>query len=100
MSVEDEAKNKYVLVVIDSFTRFVELYPCSSIDGKTVVFALLQHVERYGGPATIQSDRGDSKLKKKSPYSQKSKNLVKSPFTAKSALNLLFPGLYCQEAQN
>jgi transposase InsO family protein len=58
MSVEDELKNKYVLVVIDTFTRFVELYPCSSIDGKTVVFALLQHVGRYGVPASIQSDRG------------------------------------------
>jgi hypothetical protein len=58
MSVEDETKNKYVLVVIETFTRFVELYPCSSIDGKTVVFALLQHVGRYGVPASIQSDRG------------------------------------------
>jgi transposase InsO family protein len=58
MSVEDETKDKYVLVVIDTFTRFVELYPCSSIDSKTVVFALLQHVGRYGVPASIQSDRG------------------------------------------
>ena len=41
MSVEDKTKNKYVLVVIDTFTRFVELYPCSSIDGKIVVFELL-----------------------------------------------------------
>jgi transposase InsO family protein len=58
MSQEDEAGNKYVLVVIDTFTRYLELYACSAIDGKTVVLALLQHVGRYGVPTCIQSDRG------------------------------------------
>jgi hypothetical protein len=32
--------------------------------------------------------------------SQKNKNLVKVPFTAKPAPILLIPGLNCQEAQN
>jgi len=58
MSTEDENGNKFVLVVIDTFTRFTELYPCKTVDGMTVAFAMLHHIGRYGVPATIQSDRG------------------------------------------
>ena len=58
MSVEDENGNKFVLVVIDTFTRFTELYPCKAIDGITVTFALLHHIGRYNVPASIQSDQG------------------------------------------
>ena len=58
MSIEDFNGNKFVLVVIDTFTRFTDLYPCKTVDGMTVAFAMLHHIGRYGVPASIQSDRG------------------------------------------
>jgi transposase InsO family protein len=54
----DSADNCYILVVIDCFTRFVELYPVSDASALPCARALLSHVCRYGIPITIRSDRG------------------------------------------
>ncbi len=55
----DSADNcYYILVVIDCFTRFVELYPVSDNSALPCARALLSHVCRYGTPMTIRSDRG------------------------------------------
>ncbi len=54
----DSADNCYILVVIDCFTRFVELYPVSDTSALQCARALLSHVCRYGTPMTIRSDRG------------------------------------------
>jgi hypothetical protein len=54
----DSADNCYILVVIDCFTRFVELYPVSDTSALPCARALLSHVCRYGTPMTIRSDRG------------------------------------------
>ncbi len=49
----------YILVVIDCFTRFIELYPISDTSALRCARALLGHVCRYGTPMTIRcSDRG------------------------------------------
>ncbi len=48
MSTEDENGNKFVLVVIDTFTRFTELYPCKTVDGMTVAlefYIILEDME-------------------------------------------------------
>ena len=50
MSIEDFNGNKLLFVVVDTFTRFTELYPCKTIDGMSVVLALLQHIGRYNVP--------------------------------------------------
>jgi transposase InsO family protein len=55
---KDDFGNKFILVVIDCFTRFVELYPMPDTGGLTAARALLQHVGRYGVPSRIRSDRG------------------------------------------
>jgi hypothetical protein len=53
------ADNCYILVVIDCFTRLVELYPViSDTSALPCARALLSHVCRYGTPMTIRSDRG------------------------------------------
>jgi len=36
----------YILVVIDTFTRFVELYPMRGLSGTEAAEAFLQHVGR------------------------------------------------------
>ncbi len=52
------AENCYILVAIDCFTRFVELYPISDASALPCVCALLSHVCRYGTLMTIRSGRG------------------------------------------
>jgi hypothetical protein len=54
----DSADNCYILVIIDCFSRFVELYPVSDTSAIPCAGALLSYVCRYGIPMTIRSDRG------------------------------------------
>ncbi len=55
---KDSAENCYILVIIDCFTRFVELSPIEDTTATLCAKALLNHVCRYGTPMTIRSDRG------------------------------------------
>lgn len=55
---EDKDGYKHILVVIDAFTRFVELYRTKDTTGESAAEALVQHVGRYGTPAEIMTDRG------------------------------------------
>ena len=48
----------YVLVIIDTFTRWVELYPCEAATALTALEGLLTHFGRFGCPRAIRSDRG------------------------------------------
>ncbi len=55
----DADENCYNLVVIDCFTRFIELYPVSDTSALLpCTRALLGHVCRYDTPMAIHSDRG------------------------------------------
>jgi transposase InsO family protein len=54
----DEFGNCHILVVVDCFSRWVELYPIPDLTALQCARVLLQHVGRYGVPATIRSDRG------------------------------------------
>ena len=55
---EDSHGNKYIIVFIDAFTRFVELYAVPDTTAEICASKLLEHVGRYGVPVTIQSDQG------------------------------------------
>jgi hypothetical protein len=55
---EDLQGNKHIIVIIDCFTRFVELYPTPSTEAKYAAKALLDYAGRYGVPAQVQSDNG------------------------------------------
>ena len=48
----------YILVMIDTFTRFVELYATKDATAKAACTALVEHVGRYGSPRYIRSDNG------------------------------------------
>ena len=48
----------YVLVFIDMFTRWVELYCCDAATSENAALSLLSHFGRFGSPAKLTSDRG------------------------------------------
>ena len=51
--------NKYILVVMDYFTKFAEAYPLHSMDAETVGQTLVnEFIMRYGVPLQLHSDRG------------------------------------------
>ena len=49
---------KYILVVIDHFTKWVVLYALKNIDAKTTAKALFDFICRYGIPDAFLSDQG------------------------------------------
>lgn len=55
---EDESKNKYILVVVDCFSRWVELFGVPDTSALSAAKVLIQHCGRFGIPAMIRSDRG------------------------------------------
>ena len=54
----DEHDNKYIIVIIDTFTRYMELYAVKSVDAEHAVQAINAHCGRYGVPTQIVSDGG------------------------------------------
>ena len=48
----------HILVMIDTFTRFVELYATPDATAKSACTALVEHVGRYGSPRYLRSDNG------------------------------------------
>ena len=60
----DARGNKFILVVIDTFSRFIELYPTPSNTAKNTARVLVQHVGRYGSLYVLKSDRGATFINK------------------------------------
>ena len=54
----DAEGNEYIIVIIDSFTRWVELYPCPSANAAEAVKALLSYIKTFGQPSQLLSDNG------------------------------------------
>jgi hypothetical protein len=55
---ESEDGNKYIIVIIDCFTRFTQLYPAKAADAESASRALNQHIGIYGIPCEILTDNG------------------------------------------
>jgi len=55
---EDKYGYKYVLNIIDMFSRFEHLIATKNVDAQSALRALLQHVGLFGVPNDVQSDRG------------------------------------------
>jgi len=54
----DKYGNKYILVVIDNFTRFVELFVTPNAGSDEAAKAILSIYGRYGLPRVIHTDQG------------------------------------------
>ncbi len=55
---ESDEGYKFILVIIDCFTRIVELYPCRSTEADEAAQYLIEFISRYGTPEQLISDRG------------------------------------------
>jgi hypothetical protein len=49
---------QHILVIIDNFTRFVELYPCKTLEADEAATYINIHCGRYGTPYQMLSDNG------------------------------------------
>ena len=49
---------EYILVIIDTHSRWIELFQCPDASSESAAHALLAHFGRYGCPQQIRSDRG------------------------------------------
>ena len=58
------SKNKYLLTVIDEFSRYPFAFPCGNMESQTVISCLMQIFNLFGACAYIHSDRGKSFLSK------------------------------------
>jgi hypothetical protein len=54
----DDKGYTYILVIIDAFSRWVELFPTTSVCAYETASCLFQHFGRFGTPASIHTDRG------------------------------------------
>ena len=58
---ESRNKNKYMLSIVDQFTRWVELFPIRNMEALTVAKVFVnEFVSRYGFSRQIQTDQGDN----------------------------------------
>ncbi|POM62293.1 hypothetical protein PHPALM_28568 [Phytophthora palmivora] len=58
MPEDEDTLSKYVLVLKDDFSGFVELIPCEVADSMTCARALVQWFQRFGVVTTRVSDQG------------------------------------------
>jgi len=49
---------KYIVVMIDTFTRYIELFPMRDLTKEEAATALIQHIGRWGCPSILMSDGG------------------------------------------
>ena len=54
----DRHGNIAIIVVIDTFTRWIELYPTPDYTVEVTAMKILEHFGRYGPPTEILTDRG------------------------------------------
>ena len=54
----DGEGNRYILVVIDSFSRYLNLYASQSNTANECALALLDYTSTFGNPTVLFSDRG------------------------------------------
>ena len=54
----DAHGNEYILVIIDAFSRWVELFPTKSMTAVKTVSVMLNHIGRFGNPEVIHTDQG------------------------------------------
>ena len=54
----DEYGNKYILVIIDNFSKFTELYATRDTTAISYIHACIQHISLFGIMSSIRSDGG------------------------------------------
>lgn len=57
MAISDKGY-RYLLVMLDVFSSFVEIFPLTNQDAGTIISCFKSYVYRYGVPLRVQSDNG------------------------------------------
>lgn len=58
MDRPDDKGNQSIIVMVDSFTRWVDMFPSPDYTARSAATALLQFIGRYGVPSVIHTDQG------------------------------------------
>lgn len=58
--IKSKTGNCYLLVVVDSFTKFVNITPVKNTKSLTTIKVLKNHISYFGVPTRLISDRGSS----------------------------------------
>ena len=62
---EDADKNKYILLLVDSYSHWVELFPLKTLEAKEIAEKLYHEcITRFGLFKTLVTDRGSNFLSK------------------------------------
>ena len=75
-------KNQYFLNVIDEFSRFPWIFPCSDVSTKTVIRCLMEIFTTFGLPHYVHSDRGSSFMSAELKQFLSSKGIASSRTTS------------------
>lgn len=62
--IPSSSKNRYMLTIVDEYSRFPFAFPCQNMNAETVIHCLLQVFSIFGTPSYIHSDRGSSFMSK------------------------------------
>jgi len=68
---EDEYGFKHVIVMIDCFTRWVNLYPIKSLTGEEATDVIINHFNEYGAPVAVKTDNGTQFVNEKMEFVNK-----------------------------
>jgi hypothetical protein len=49
---------KFIIVLIDTFTRYVEIFPSQTVSATSAANALWRHICRFSTPIEMITDRG------------------------------------------
>ena len=55
---KDAHGNEYILVIIDAFSRWAELFPTKSTTAVETALVILNHIGRFGSHEVIHTDQG------------------------------------------
>jgi len=64
---EGQGKYKFVIVIIDAFTRYTKLYPAETTKAEHALPAMLDWISQFGCPSEIVSDNGTQFVNTKNP---------------------------------
>lgn len=51
-------KNRYLFIIVDAFSKWVEIYPIPDRKSETVADCMFDFVKRFGSPAIVRADKG------------------------------------------
>ena len=61
---KDDKDYKYIIVIIDAFTRFIKIYPMKTVNAEESAECFMSHMGTFGVPDEILTDNGSQYVNK------------------------------------